>query len=267
MSTSWRGFLRRWHPEGIPWPGLALYNFISQTKVFRRQYALVADHVGCYSRTGRILDIGTGPGWLLVALCRSLPELGLVGVDISPGMVAVARKNMKRAGCDAAISLKVAAAEALPFPENTFDTVVSTGSLHHWRRPVVALNEAYRVLKAGGYALIYDLVRRLPPAVAVAARREFGPLRTRMLWLHSFEEPFYSAQEMEALVPATLFQRGETQFIGVLCCLVLQKSTAGSFSMNLAAGQHRAQEELPAKTKIKLKELLLSMIGESKKHW
>jgi SAM-dependent methyltransferase len=182
-------------------------------------------------------------------------------------MVAVARKNMKRAGCDAAISLKVAAAEALPFPENTFDTVVSTGSLHHWRRPVVALNEAYRVLKAGGYALIYDLVRRLPPAVAVAARREFGPLRTRMLWLHSFEEPFYSAQEMEALVPATLFQRGETQFIGVLCCLILQKSSAGSFSMNLAAGQHRAQEELPAKTKIKLKELLLSMIGESKKNW
>ena len=227
MSHWWRDFLRRWHPEGIPWSGSVLYNAISQTGIFRRHYALVADHVGLYCRAGSLLDIGTGPGWLLVALRRrSPPELRLVGVDISSAMVATARENLKRAGYAAEIDIRVAAAEALPFPDDAFDAVVSTGSLHHWKHPLAALNEMHRVLKTGGHALVYDLVHKLPPSVAEAARREFGSLQTRMLWLHSFEEPFYSPRDMEALVPATSFQRGQTQFVGVLCCLVLQKRTA-----------------------------------------
>jgi SAM-dependent methyltransferase len=225
MSTWWRNVLRRWHPEGIPWPGSVLYNALSQTSVFHKHYALVAEHVRSFCREGSILDIGTGPGWLLAALHRSQPELQLVGIDISPAMVDTARANMKKAGSETAIDFQVAAADALPFPNDTFDAVVSTGSLHHWKHPVPALNEIYRVLKPGAYALIYDLVRQLPPDIAAAARREFGPVRTRLLWLHSFEEPFYNPQDMEALIPSTAFKKGKTQFVGVLCCLVLQKIT------------------------------------------
>jgi len=230
MSNWWQNFLRSFHPEGIPWPGSVLYNAVSQTEVFRRHYALVADHVGHYCRSGSILDIGTGPGWLLAALQRSLPELELVGLDISPAMVATARKNMQATGYDAVIDLQVAAAEALPFRNDSFHAVVSTGSLHHWKDPIVALNEVHRVLKTGGYALVYDLVRKLPPAVAEAARREFGSLRTRILWLHSFEEPFYTSRDMSELVPATSFHNGRVEFVGVLCCLVLQKTIGASFS-------------------------------------
>jgi len=171
------------------------------------------------------LDIGTGPGRLLVALRRSSPELELVGVDISPAMVTTARKNMKKAGHSTVIDLGVAAAEALPFRDDSFNAVISTGSLHHWKDPLAALNEVHRVLRVGGYALVYDLVHNLPHAVAEAARHEFGAFRTRMVWLHSFEEPFYSPQDMEALVPSTLFETGQTQFVGMLCCLVLRKST------------------------------------------
>jgi SAM-dependent methyltransferase len=224
MSKAWRDFLRRWHPEGIPWPGTVLYNLISQTRVFRRQYEPVADHVAHFVRTGRVLDIGTGPGWLILAMEPLLPDLTIVGLDISPAMMDVASRNMKQARARKAIHLAAGAAESLPFSDHTFDAVLSTGSLHHWKYPEEALNEAYRVLKAGGHALIYDLVRKLPPTVAEAARREFGPLQTGMLWLHSFEEPFLSAQEMKALVPGTRFRRGDIQFVGVLCCLVLRKS-------------------------------------------
>ena len=225
MSTWWRNVLRRWHPEGIPWPGSVLYNAVSRSEMFRRHYTLVADHVANYCPAGRLLDIGTGPGWLLLALGRLLPELELVGVDISPAMIATAQQNLKREGGGMKIELKVAGAEALPFPANAFHAVVSTGSLHHWKNPITALNEVHRVLKMGGYALIYDLVRRLPPTVAQAARREFGPLRIHMLWLHSFEEPFYSPQDMLGLAPATPFLEADTQFVGVLCCLVLRKTT------------------------------------------
>jgi ubiquinone/menaquinone biosynthesis C-methylase UbiE len=225
MSTLWRKFLKSWHPQGIPWPGSVLYNALSRTDIFGRHYALVADHVGLYCHAGSMLDIGTGPGWLLAALRRALPELKLVGVDISPAMVATARENMKKAGNDSLVDLRLAAAEELTFPDETFDAVVSTASLHHWKHPVAALNEVHRVLKKGGCALIYDLVRKLPPEVAKTAKREFGSLQTRMLWLHSFEEPFYNPEEMEALVSGSSFKTWQTQFVGVLCCLVLRKST------------------------------------------
>jgi len=234
MSIRWRDLLRRWHPEGIPWPGSILYNAISRREVFSRHYALVADHLSGYCRAGTVLDIGTGPGRLLVAMQQSMPDLTLAGVDISPAMVATARENIKRAGYRAMIDVRVAAAEALPFQDGTFDAVVSTGSLHHWKQPVAALNEMHRVLRAGGYALVYDLVRRMPPAIAEAARSEFGSWRTHMLWLHSFEETFYTPQDMEELLPATLFKGGQTQFVGMLCCLVLQKTTATAISVHWA---------------------------------
>lgn len=148
-----------------------------------------------------------------------------MGMDISSAMVATARENRRKAGCAASVGLRAASAEALPFPDDTFDAVVSTGSLHHWKQPLAALNEMHRVLKVDGYALVHDLLRRLPRAVAEAARREFGSLQTRMLWLHSSLEPFYSPRNMEALVPGTSFQRGQTEYVGVLCCLVLRKTT------------------------------------------
>jgi ubiquinone/menaquinone biosynthesis C-methylase UbiE len=228
MSSWWRNFLKSWHPEGIPWPGTLLYNALTQTDIFHKHYELVAGHVGQFCRAGTILDIGTGPGWLLAALRRSLPELKLVGVDISAAMVDKAMENMKKSGYESSIDLKVAAADKLPFPDNSFSAVISTGSLHHWKKPLAALNEIHRVLQPGSPALIYDLVRKLPPDIARRAKQEYGSLRTTMLWLHSFEEPFYSPQDMEALIPDTAFRKGQTQFVGVLCCLVLQKNAASA---------------------------------------
>jgi ubiquinone/menaquinone biosynthesis C-methylase UbiE len=224
MNTWWRDLIRKWHPEGIPWPMSLFYNAISQTDAFARHYDLVAHHVGSFCQIGKLLDIGTGPGWLLAAIQGSLPGLQLVGVDISPAMVDVAMENMRKAGYETAVCLKIAGADELPFPDNTFDVVVSTGSLHHWKDPIAALNEVYRVLKTNGYALIYDLVRKLPPSVAEAVKREYGPFRTRMLWLHSFEEPFYNPEDMEALIPDTSFQTVQLQFVGALCCLILRKT-------------------------------------------
>jgi SAM-dependent methyltransferase len=226
VAMTLRNIIRRFHPEGIPWPGSCLYDAVSRTPIFARHYQLVAEDVTRYCNRGRILDVGTGPGWLLLALQRALPEARSVGVDISAAMVNRARRNVQEAGCAGLIGVQAAAAGALPFPDGSFDTVVSTGSLHHWKDPVSALNEIHRVLKAGRYALIYDLVRSLPRAVAEDVQRRFGRVRLTLLWLHSFEEPFYSAAELERLAAATLFCSGRTRFVGALCCLILQKQDA-----------------------------------------
>jgi ubiquinone/menaquinone biosynthesis C-methylase UbiE len=216
--------MKRLHPEGIPWPGSALYNAVSSTKIFFQHYELVAHEVARYGAAECMLDIGTGPGHLLLALRKTLPDTELVGVDISPAMVALAHRNVRAHGQAPRIEVRLAGADALPFADGTFDRVISTGSLHHWKEPLRALSEAHRVLKADGYALMYDLVRDMPKAVREDVHVRFGGFRLALLWLHSFEEPFLNAEEMESLGRRTDFVVEGTRFSGALCCLVLRKA-------------------------------------------
>ena len=224
MGDRWRKFIKRLHPEGIPWPGSVLYNALSSTTIFLRHYELVARDIAHYGTAQALLDIGTGPGHLLLALCKTLPEVELIGIDISPAMIVQAQRNVKTHGCAAHIELQVAVANALPFADGVFDHVVSTGSLHHWHDPVNALSEVHRVLKVGGYALMYDLVRNMPKVVCEDVRARFGRFRLALLWLHSFEEPFLDVKEMDALGRRTEFTVAGTKFTGALCCLVLRKA-------------------------------------------
>ena len=218
-----RRFLARLHPEGIPWPGSLLYDAVSRSTVFHAHYQLVAEDVARLGAADRILDVGTGPGRLLLALRRQFPHAALVGIDVSAAMIERARRNVF--GRDDGIQVQVARADGLPFADGTFDRVVSTGSLHHWKTPQAGLAEAHRILKDGGYALVYDLVRRMPGPVKREVRAKFGGFRLALLWLHSFEEPFWSPAEMEALARQSRFVLKETRFVGALCGLVLRKGS------------------------------------------
>jgi ubiquinone/menaquinone biosynthesis C-methylase UbiE len=223
MKSQWRNLLKRIEPEGIPWPMSLLYNHLSGSSIFLGHYEMVAEDVKYFCRDGKILDIGTGPGRLLLALYRLDPGLELYGADISEAMINKARENCIAAGA-AKIDLRVASALSLPYPDNYFDTVISTGSLHHWKDPAAGLNETCRVLRPGGHALIYDLVRKMPPDVVRQVKEHFGVFRFTLLFLHSFEEPFYSPLEMETLAEKTLFKTGRTRFAGALCCLTMKKN-------------------------------------------
>ncbi len=114
-------------------------------------------------------------------------------------------------------------ARRLPFDSDSFDAVVSTGSLHHWKQPQECLAEIWRVLKPGGVALLYDLVKDTSPDVLAEAGRAFGRWRMFLLWLHSFEEPFYNSEAMLRLASSTAFEGVETRWVGLLCRLTLRK--------------------------------------------
>jgi ubiquinone/menaquinone biosynthesis C-methylase UbiE len=221
--SPFRRLLKLIHPQGIPWPGTALYNAISTTGIFQRIYELVARDVASHCSEGSLLDIGTGPGWLLLKLHAASPRLRISGLDISGAMVTKARENLAAAGLAERIEVREGSADHLPFPDAHFDIVVSTGSIHHWKEPVTGVNEIYRILKPGGWSLLYDLVSDTPREVMQAARREFGRFEVWMLWLHAFEEPFYSRRNFGLLGETSRFQRGETRFVGVLCCLTMRK--------------------------------------------
>ena len=218
-----RRFLKIFHREGIPSPGTVFYNAISKTSLFQHHYELIAKDILSYCSEGSILDIGTGPGWLLVKLYHESPRLRLTGLDASPSIVARARKNMAKAGLSGVIEIREGNASHMLFSDNSFDAVVSTGSIHHWKDLTACLNEVYRVLKPGGFALMYDLVSDTPAAVLKETAREFGRLKMLLLWLHSFEEPFYSGKDFELLARPTLFKEGRARFVGLICCLILKK--------------------------------------------
>lgn len=117
--------------------------------------------------SGRILDIGTGPGQIPMLLAERLPDVTIVGVDLSEQMLRLAERRRVQSAHRARIEFRIADAKNLPFPSASFDVVASNTILHHISDPRLFLSEAWRVLKPGGTFLIRDLFR--PPTAERAS--------------------------------------------------------------------------------------------------
>ena len=108
-------------------------------------------------KQGSILDIGTGSGLLAIELAKARGcTFDISAIDISHNMIEKARENARKAKVDDSIRFQVATAADIPFPDNSFDLVVSYASLHHWFDPVGVFNEVERVTKDSGYVIIRD---------------------------------------------------------------------------------------------------------------
>jgi ubiquinone/menaquinone biosynthesis C-methylase UbiE len=131
-----------------------MYDFVSRRvlRVFYRR--LAADAAAEAPPGGAVLDVGTGPGVLLVELAKRRTDLRLTGVDLSADMVAAATRNLEPFGERAAAH--AGDVTALPFADKSFDLIVSSLSLHHWDHPEAAVPELARVLRPGGRVYIYD---------------------------------------------------------------------------------------------------------------
>jgi ubiquinone/menaquinone biosynthesis C-methylase UbiE len=100
-----------------------------------------------------ILDVGSGTGVNLLEAARWFaPARLLCGIDLSPGMVEVARAKAAMAGVPA--QFIVGDAEKLPYPDKTFDLVICNSVLHWFKDRQGAVNEMYRVLKPGGQVIL-----------------------------------------------------------------------------------------------------------------
>jgi len=97
----------------------------------------------------RVLDVATGTGGVAIALAQAY-GCRVVGVDLSPEMLAMGRRRVTEAGLADRITLQEARAEALPFPTASFDGLTFTYLLRYVEDPATTLNELARVLKPGG---------------------------------------------------------------------------------------------------------------------
>ena len=182
-------------PESIPTPGAIFYN-ATVAKVLRKPETKIASDVVAKMRTGTVLDLGSGTGYLAVQIARRAPGLQVHGIDLSRQMVKIAGRRAR--GVDNA-QFVFGNAARLPFNDNSIDLVISTGASHHWKTPRLVFEECHRVLKAGGEAWIYDGCPEIfsDPANRRRLNKEYGFLIGRLGYrvstLHGFSREEYQS--------------------------------------------------------------------------
>jgi ubiquinone/menaquinone biosynthesis C-methylase UbiE len=93
----------------------------------------------------RVVDVGFGGGYTLERLAPLVSPERVVGVEVSETMISAARERSGDAH-----DLHLADAAALPFPEASFDLVLTVNTIYFWPDPARVLAETKRVLKPGG---------------------------------------------------------------------------------------------------------------------
>lgn len=122
-------------------------------RAWRREAAQAAAPAPC----ALALDMATGTGDLALALA---PRAGRVlGVDITPPMLALARRKAAARGLEGQVSFALADGLRLPFPEGLFDAVATAFSLRNLAQVEGGLREIHRVLKSGGHLATLELFR------------------------------------------------------------------------------------------------------------
>jgi SAM-dependent methyltransferase len=140
-------------------PGSSTYARVF-APLFGNLYSRVAEDIARELTTRRrhrsatIVDLGCGPGDLVVEIASRLKDAKIVGLDLSPSMLLWAGRH---ATADGRVRFVVGDAADLPFGDASVDVVVSTLSMHHWEDPSDAFAEIARVLRPDGIALLYDL--------------------------------------------------------------------------------------------------------------
>jgi ubiquinone/menaquinone biosynthesis C-methylase UbiE len=149
---------RRLALERIPGPFAFLYEKVTRLAI-ESYYRGLAQEVVAFFQAGRVLDLGTGPGYLPIEIVKRSPDLTVVGIDLSRSLIKMARRNAVNAGVAGRTHFEVGDASRLRFADASFDMILSTGMLHMLRDPVAVLKECYRVLRGGREAWLFDPAR------------------------------------------------------------------------------------------------------------
>ncbi len=104
----------------------------------------------------RVLDLGCGTGTLALLIKRTQQEAEVVGLDGDPKVLEIAKAKVARSGQE--ITMDYGMAYELPYPDDSFDRVLSSLLFHHLTREnkVRTLSDVFRVLRPGGQLHVAD---------------------------------------------------------------------------------------------------------------
>jgi SAM-dependent methyltransferase len=234
--------------------------YFEQQLAGRRDYAPWLDEVLDYTGTRGldVLDVGSGQGMDVARY--ALAGARVTGIDLTPRHVELARSHLAALGV--AATIVQGDAEAMPFPDASFDRVSSNGVLHHTPDMPAALREIHRVLRPGGEArvIVYNrnsfhywltqvLFRGLASGELLRERSMAGVLSTGVERSTIGARPLvrvYSPREVEALLRGAgfvgvstrvrHFQPTDTPFTAVLHRLGWKPSAATRDRLGRAGG-------------------------------
>jgi len=196
--------------EAVPDPAAVFYNAIAR-KILAKPERKIANDIVEKTKSGTILDLGSGPGYLSIEVAKRAPSLQVYGIDLSRKMVQIARHHAK--GVEN-VQFEFGNAADLPFEDDSIDFIVSTGSLHHWKRPAKVFNECCRVLKNCGEAWIYDCCYDALKKEADKVKKQYGfygfwiyqiLTKLKVTKLHGFSKEEYESK-IKAILDQTRFR-------------------------------------------------------------
>ena len=186
----------------------------SQLELYRRQAATLT--AGLPSGA-TVLEIAPGPGYLALELAR-LGRFQVSGLDISRTFVELASANARQAGLG--IDFRQGDVADLPFAAGSFDLIVCQAAFKNFTRPVRALDEMQRVLRAGGTAVIQDMSKDASNAdidreVRGMKLSRFNTFTTKLILGTALRRRAYSPAELERLVAESSFRTCDVRKDGI----------------------------------------------------
>lgn len=124
-----------------------------------RALRMALRRLGAESAPRRVLDVACGTGDVAFRIHRMLPEARVTGIDLSPGMLAIARDKMAKEAPGAGGSVEFIEGDCLdlPFPDDSFDLVTVAYGVRNFERLEDGYREMRRVLRPGGVICVVEL--------------------------------------------------------------------------------------------------------------
>jgi len=191
----------------LPRFGVILYDRMTQSRAIKAQFRDIAQDLVSRVSRGRLLDIGTGPGRLLIEIYKLNSDIELFGLDVSSSMIEEARKNLTGIKAD----LRHGNIRRTSHESNFFDIITCTGSFYLWEYPAESLEEIYRILKEGKSAYLYETYKdfdriELKKALQVNVKNERLLLRLiTPFFLRKQLKMTYKSDEVVEIIEQTRF--------------------------------------------------------------
>jgi len=144
-GVAMEGFIARWYTKVRSTPEQLAGNVAEARRLTQ----------GLAAGSG-VLEVAPGPGFLSIEMARD-GRFPVTGVDISRTFVGIAQENARHAGVK--VTFREGNASDLPFPDGSFDRIITQAAFKNFSEPQRAVDEMYRVLRSGGQAIIQDMRR------------------------------------------------------------------------------------------------------------
>lgn len=160
-----------------------------------------------------VVDVGCGSGYSLPKLAQRFAPRELVGVDIDPQMLAIARAEAERAGV--AVRLVESSSSRMPLADGSVDLLFCHQTFHHLVEQEQALAEFLRVLKPGGLLLFAESTRRYIHSWIIRAlfRHPMEVQRSAPEYLQMLRQAGFTVPESQVSYPYLWWSRGD---LGIL---------------------------------------------------